>query len=105
MLGAVMVLLQAQAGLGIYLDTLDLETRAFIDAVIPAPGTMNLPVQRVLFSPTALQFGDNGFHLLAARTVCHQYGIRGFNDDQIVDSHQADQTAGSLHQRVAAVRH
>jgi len=41
-LGAMVVLLQAQAGLGFDLDTLDLEAIAIINAVIPAPGAMDL---------------------------------------------------------------
>ena len=41
-LGAMVVHLQAQAGLGIDLDALDFKAVAFVDAVIPAPGAMNL---------------------------------------------------------------
>ena len=49
MLSAVMMHLEAQARLGMNLDTLDLEAAAVINAIVPTPGTMHLAVLTVLF--------------------------------------------------------
>ena len=47
-LGAMMVLLQAEAGAGLDLNSLDFETRLFVDAVVPTPRAKNLAVQEML---------------------------------------------------------
>ena len=101
MLGAMMMFLQAQTGLGLDLDTLNLETTASINAVIPAPWAVYLAVQRVLFPTPGFELRHNGFDVLTARTVRYQHGISGFNDDQIFYAHHADQTTGRMHQRIA----
>src|SRR5258707_12359154 len=47
-LGAVMMQLQRQRGAGVYLQALHLEARPALDAVVAAPGTEHLPMQRIL---------------------------------------------------------
>ena len=103
MLGAVVVLLQAEAGLGFDLDALDLESAAFVYAVLPAPRAVHFAVQGVLFAICALQLGNDVLHILAARFVGHQDGVCGFDDNQVVNAHQADQAAVGVHQVVVAV--
>jgi hypothetical protein len=49
-LSAVVVFLQAQAGLGLNLNALDLEGTTFFDAAVPAPGAVRFTVQGVLFA-------------------------------------------------------
>jgi hypothetical protein len=53
-LGAVVVLLQTEAGTGFDLDAFDLEAPAFVDAVIPAPGAVYFAMQGVFFTLSAL---------------------------------------------------
>ncbi len=46
----VMMLLQAQAGFGLDLNALDLAAASFVDAVVPAPGSVHFAVQSVFFA-------------------------------------------------------
>ena len=64
--GTVMVLLQAQAGLGLDLDALDFEAAAFVNAVVPAPGAVHFAMQAVLFALLRGELVDDVFHVLAA---------------------------------------
>ena len=97
------VLLQAEAGLGLDLDALDLEAPAFVDAVVPAPGTVHLAVQGVLPAPLLIEGIDDVLDVLAAGFVGNEHGIRGFDDDQVVDADDGDEAAGGVDQGVAAV--
>jgi hypothetical protein len=83
-LSAVVVFLQAQAGLGLDLNALDLEAAAFVDAVVPAPGAVHFAVQGVLFAFWLRQLGHDVLDVLAARLVGDQHGVSGFDDDQVV---------------------
>jgi phosphoserine/homoserine phosphotransferase len=89
-LGAILVLLQAQAGFGLDLDALDLEAPSFIDAVVPTPRAVHFAVQRVLFAFGVLQLGDDVFDVLAAGFFGDQNGIGCFHHDQVFYTHQAD---------------
>src|SRR6478735_2309456 len=57
-LGAVMMFLQAQASLRIDQNALDLEAVGLVDAVVPAPGTMHLAVQRQFGAATGFERFD-----------------------------------------------
>ena len=63
MLGTVVVLLQAEAGGGLDLDALKLETPTFVDAVVPALGVVQLTMQGSLFA----------FLLLQGMTICFTF--------------------------------
>lgn len=83
MLGAVMVFLQAEASFWLDLNALNLKATSFVNAVVPTPGAMHLPVQRVFFVFHFLQLGDDVFDVLAAGFVCYQHGVGCFHYDQV----------------------
>jgi hypothetical protein len=95
-LGTVVVLLQAEAGTRLDLDTLDLEAPTFVDAVVPAPGAVDLAVQGLLLSLGSLQLCDYVLDILAARFVGHQNGVGRFDDDEVFHTDQGDQPAGAM---------
>ncbi len=101
--GAMVVFLQAQAGLGLYLDALDLEAAAFVDAVVPAPWAVHFTVQDLLFALLHGELVDDVFHVLAARFAGHQHGVCGFDHHQVAHTNQRHQAAAGMNQRVVAV--
>ena len=101
--GAMVVHLQAEAGLWIDLNALDLEAATFVDAVVPTPGPMHLAVQSVFFTAGGLEFGNDRLDVLTTRPICDEYGVGCFDDDEVVDTHQSDEPAGGVDQCVAAV--
>jgi hypothetical protein len=102
-LGAVVVHLQAQRGAGLDHDALDLEARAAVDAVVPAPGPVHLAVQRVLAALLGAEPADDLAHILAAAAVGHQHGVGRLHHHHVLQAHRAHQAAGGVHQGVAAV--
>ena len=103
MLGPVVVHLQAEAGLWIDLDALDLEPVAVVDAVVPTPRPMHLAVQGVFFTASGLELGDDRLDVLAARSVGNQHSVGCFNNDEVIDAHKTDEAAGGVHQVVPAI--
>ncbi len=99
--GPVVVLLQAEAGTGLDLDTLNLEATAFVNAVVPSPGALHLAVQGVFFALCILKLSNDVLDVLAAGFVGHHHGIRCFDHDEVFHTDQADESAGGMHQRVA----
>ena len=65
-LGAVRVLLKAQAGTGLHHDPFDLEVLAFVDAVVMPPRAVHLPVVHVLAAAGGLQRIDDRLDVLDA---------------------------------------
>ena len=98
-----MVHLQAQRGARLDHDALDLEARARVDRVVPAPGPMHLAVQRVLGASALAQLRDDLLDLLAAAAVSHHHRIGRLHHHQVLDAHHAHQPPARVHQRVAAV--
>ena len=60
-------------------------------------------MQGVLFAATAIELTDNCLDVLTAITAGDQYGIGRFDDDEIFNADQADQSAGGMDQGVAAI--
>lgn len=92
-LGTVVVHLQAEGGAGVDDDALDLETGAGVDAVVPAPGAVDLAVgcgQRFAFALDAL---DDLLDILGAGFVGDHDGVGGFYDDEILDADGGDEAA------------
>src|SRR5262249_24121356 len=83
-LRAVVMHLQAQRGTRLDHDALDLETRARVDAVVPAPRAVHLAVQRVLVAFAGAQLADDLLDVVAARAVGDHYRIRRLDDDDVV---------------------
>ena len=101
-LGTVVVHLQAQGCLGLDHDALDLEARAHVDRVVPAPGAMNTAMQRAFRARTAFQGRHDLLDILALVAVCDQHGIGRLDHNHVVQSHGGHQAARGMHQRVAA---
>ena len=85
-LGAVVVFLQAQRRAGPDGNTLDLETLADIDAVVPAPGARHLAVVRGLRGFQPFEFRHYRFHLLGVASRNDQQRVRRVNDEQVIRS-------------------
>lgn len=101
-LGPMVMHLQAEAGLGLNLNAFDLESPAFVDAVVPPPRPMHLAVQgtvsddRPLTGQRWLLHPDSG-------AVRDKNGIGGFDHDQILNADQADQPTGGVNERIATI--
>jgi hypothetical protein len=61
----------------------DLETAAFVNAVLPAQRVVHLAVQGVFFTRGVLQLGDDVLDVLATGFVGHQHGVGRFHHDQV----------------------
>lgn len=91
-LGAVVMHLQAETGAGVDDDALDLEAGTFIDAVVRAPGAIDLAMlgdEGLIFE---LEAGDDVAHILGVGFVDNHDGIGGFDDNEIFDADGGDET-------------
>ena len=90
--GPVVVHLQRKAGAGVDHDPLHLPAGSLGDAVIGAPGAIDLAVGLALRGPLALQQAHDPLDVLGPVAVGHQHHIVGFHHHQVFDAkphHQA----------------
>jgi len=103
MLSAVVVLLQTQACTWVDLDALDLESLAFVNAVVPAPRAIDFAVQGQLVTFLGFKLLHQFFDVLALAAVCHQHSIGSFNHDEVTHAHGAHQTAAGMDEGVGGI--
>ena len=101
-LGAVMMQLQRQGGARLYLEALHLEARPVLDAVVTAPGTEHLAMQRILGATELFQPQHQLLHVLYAILRRHQDRVLGLDDHVVLQSHRGHQAALGI--QVTAVR-
>lgn len=102
---AVVVHLQAEAGLGFDFDALDLEAFAFAQNGVGAPGALHGAVQFVAVVALGLELAVDVLDILAVVLVGDQQGIGGVHDDQVIDAYHAHQAFGALHKTVFRLVH
>src|SRR5690606_4826844 len=103
-LGALVVLLQAQRRAGLDHDALDLEALAGIDGVVVAPGPVDLAVEGVLLAPGLLDAVDDVLDVLDPVLARDQGRVGGVHDDHVVDADGRDHPAvGRAHEVVPAI--
>ncbi|MNE79016.1 hypothetical protein D3C80_1754660 [compost metagenome] len=84
-------------------DALDLEAWAFFQHGVQAPGAGHGAVQPVGIVALVLELLGDELDLLAARGIGDQQGIRGVDDDQVVQTDGTDQPSGRVYIAVAHV--
>ena len=82
--GAVVVHLQRQAGTGVDHDPFHLPALTLGDAVVGAPGAVDLAVGLALWCPFPLQPPHYCFDLLGSVAVGYQHDVIGFHHHQIL---------------------
>src|SRR5882762_9835589 len=92
-LGAVMMQLQRERRAGVYLQAFHLEARPVLDAVVAAPGTEHLPMQRILGAPQLFQPQHQLLHVLYVILRRHQHRVLGLDDHVVLESHRGHQAA------------
>ena len=102
MLSPMVVHLQTQAGARVHHDSLDLKALAAVDAVVPAPGSMNFTVGLGERVTCVFELVDDLFDVLGLIFVDHQNGVGGLYDRNIVQPHPGYQAAARQQQRVGA---
>lgn len=103
MLGTVVVHLQAEACAGVDHNALDLKALAAVNAVIPAPGTVDFSVGIGQGMALGLEPGHDVLDALGLAFVGHQHCVGGFDDDDVVQADASHQAAVGHQQGVGAV--
>ena len=92
--------LQGKARAGVYTNPLDLETRATVDTLVITPWPVNLAMGRSLFALITLQLVNNRLDVLGMGLRGHHHSIRGFDDNNIIQTYQRNQPMFSQDQTV-----
>ena len=85
-LGAVVVHLQRQGGIGVHGDPLYLESVACVDGFVATPGAIDPAVVFVLGAFVALEAFHQFFHVLGVVLGGDHDGVGGFDDDHVVQA-------------------
>ena len=93
MLGAVMVLLQAELAARLHHDVLYLDAVAGMDRAIGAPGAVDEGVRGELAAVVLFEAGDELFDVLCAIAMRHHHRVRGRHHHQILDAEHGEQAA------------
>src|SRR5438876_8710102 len=92
-LGPVMMQLQGERGAGVDVETLHLEARPALEAVVAPPGAEHLAVERVLGALELLQSCHELLHVLSAIHGRHEHRVLGLDHHVIPESHRRHQAA------------
>src|SRR5258708_31461746 len=85
MLGPMEMLLQRQLSAGLHHDAFDLVTRARIDSLIVAPGSVDPPVLDRLAPIFGLEMLDQFLYVLCLVTRGDEHGVAGRDNDHVVE--------------------
>src|SRR4051812_1739194 len=95
--------LQAEPRARLDEDALDLEARAMVEVLVPAPRPMDATVRARL---AAAGLGERRHEVLdvgTLRAVGDEHRVRGLDHGDVVEADDADEAAGRVDERVARV--
>ena len=88
-----MVQLQRQLPRRLHLEGVDLKPLPVLDAVVAAPGTEHLAMQRVLVAPELLQASDEFLHIVHAIARRDEDCVLGLDHDGVLKAYGRDEAA------------
>lgn len=103
LLDLVVALLQAETGAGQDGDALDLETVAFVDAVIASQGPRDLAVHDGMSAAVVLQADDDTLERPAVVAVGNEQGVEGVDDKEVLGTERDDRAVRGMDGGVTCV--